>query len=116
MRGVALTLACLLFNGAEFSGASVESPVSTWAIPGGVGMGASLGDVERANGRPFGIHLYKNSAGIADWNGGSLGSGTCSFFVTFKHGDPRINDASRVMSDDSSVRSLGLRVFRFGVN
>jgi hypothetical protein len=105
-----------VFNGVESSGASVEAPVSTWTIPGGVGMGASLNDVERANGRPFGIHLYKDGAGITHWNGGLLGSGDCSFFVTFKHSDPRITETSRLMSDDSSVRSLGLRVFRFGVN
>lgn len=105
-----------VFNGAEFQGASVESAASTWTLPGGVGMGTSLEDVARANGGPFEIHLYQGGAGIQDWKGGALGSGRCTFFVTFNHQNPQVTGASTRMSDDPDVRAMGLKVFRFGVN
>ncbi|MBB6307339.1 hypothetical protein [Xanthobacter tagetidis] len=52
---------------------------TAWSV-NGIGIGASLADVEKANGRPFRIQGFSGPAGgvVADWQGGrlaNLGSG-----------------------------------------
>lgn len=107
-----------LYPGSErpFSGASVEDRASSWTMPGGVGMGAALAEVERANGGPFQINLYAGGAGLVDWKGGALGAGACSYFVEFEHGDKSIKTPRALSSDDPALQAMDLKVARFGVN
>lgn len=105
-----------LSSESAFQGASVDERASTWTIPGGVGMGAGVADVERANGRPFKLLVHAGGASSQDWNGGALGEGGCSFWVSFEHGDKSITAQHDAMSDDPALRALGLKVYRFGVN
>ncbi|MEP9348428.1 hypothetical protein ABLE88_05755 [Xanthobacter sp. KR7-225] len=48
---------------------------TAWTV-NGIGIGASLADVEKANGRPFRIQGFSGPAGgvVADWQGGKLGN------------------------------------------
>jgi hypothetical protein len=100
----------------SFSGAAVEDRASAWTIPGGIGMGATLADVARANGRPFKVFLYAGGASGADWQGGALGAGRCSYFVTFEHADKAIKEPRTLSSGDPAIQALALKVTRFGVN
>jgi hypothetical protein len=99
-----------------FAGASVNDRESTWTIPGGVGMGASLADVARANGRPFQVFLFAGGASSSDWQGGALGAGACSYFVNFEHADKTIKEPRTLSSDDPAIAARALKVTRFGVN
>lgn len=105
-----------IFNNAEFNGASVDSSSTTWTLPGGAGMGASLEEVQRANGRPFEILVFAGGANSPDWQGGALASGGCHYFANFEHGDQKIAQPYKVRSDDPATRALGLKVGRFGLD
>lgn len=63
---------------------SAGGPESQWIGPSGLYVGASLAEVEAANGGPFELRGFQNhSAGeVTDWLGGALGAkpgDTCQF-------------------------------------
>lgn len=105
-----------LFDATQLQGASVNTAESAWKLPGGVGMGAGLADVERANGQPFELHVHAGGASSKDWNGGALGSGGCVFFANFTHAHAKIATPYTIRSDDPAIRALGLKVDRFGLS
>lgn len=110
----------------------VGGPESQWIGPGGLFVGASLADVEAANGGPFELMGFQNhNAGeVVDWLGGALAAKpgeTCEFAMTL--GLPQdltgeavesvSNDPEKVYRSDSpemkaanpSVDGLGLSFF-----
>lgn len=63
-------------------------PTATWIAPNGLRIGASLGEVEKANGRPFDLSGFDWDYGgtVTDWKGGALAEpspGGCRVSVGF---------------------------------
>ena len=111
---------------------SAGGPESQWIGPGGLYVGASLAEVEAANGGPFEMMGFQNhSAGeVTDWLGGALAAkpgDTCEFAmvlglspdaaseaVTAVSGDPDKvyrSDSPEMRSANPSVDALALHFF-----
>lgn len=111
---------------------SAGGPESQWIGPGGLFVGASLADVEAANGGPFEMMGFQNhNAGeVTDWLGGALAAkpgDTCEFamvlglspdaaaeVVTPVSGDPEKvyrSDSPEMRAANPSVDTLALQFF-----
>lgn len=80
-------------------------PESQWIGPGGLFIGASLADVEAANGGPFELMGFQNhNAGeVVDWLGGALAAKpgeTCEFAMTLGLPEDLTGDAAAAVSGD----------------
>lgn len=82
---------------------------SAWSVAG-IGIGASLSDLEKANGKPFRIQGFGGNGGgvVADWRGGRLGAlgGGCALGVQLA--------LSAGVSDAAQTRISGPRIFGSG--
>lgn len=111
---------------------SVSGPESQWIGPNGLFVGASLADVEAANGGPFELMGFQNhNAGeVTDWLGGALAAkpgDTCEFsmamglspdaaaeVVTPVSGDPEKvyrSDSPEMRAANPSADELALQFF-----
>ncbi len=99
---------------------------SAWSVAG-VRIGASLADVERANGRPFRIQGFGGNAGgvVVDWQKGALGNmpGPCRLGVQFaltaeasNGGQAKVSGPKIFLSSDPNIRALKPIVGLFWVN
>jgi hypothetical protein len=93
------------------------SPRSAWITPDGLAIGATLAEVEKANGRPFALSGFEWDYGgtVTDWKGGALAAplpGGCIVAVVFGP-SPKASDAARAAvagdrgfsSDDRKMRA-----------
>lgn len=83
----------------------VGGPESQWIGPGGLFIGASLADVEAANGGPFELMGFQNhNAGeVVDWLGGALAAKpgeTCEFAMTLGLPENLTAEAMKAVSND----------------
>lgn len=83
----------------------VGGPASQWIGPGGLFIGASLADVEAANGGPFELMGFQNhNAGeVVDWLGGALAAKpgeTCEFAMTLGLPQDLTGEAVQAVSSD----------------
>lgn len=98
---------------------------SAWSV-NGIGIGSSLADVEKANGRPFRIQGFAGAGGgvVANWQGGRLaniGNG-CELGLQFalpatspQGAQGRVTAARVFASNDPAVRSANPTVGLFWV-
>lgn len=66
-----------------------EGQRSQWTGPGGLSLGESLADVERANGGPFMLYGFEWDYGgiVTSWRGGAFApQGNCTVHVAFRPG------------------------------
>lgn len=98
---------------------------SAWTV-NGVGIGTSLTDVEKANGRPFRIQGFAGAGGgvVADWQGGRLANigGGCRLGVQFalpatlsQTAQAQVTSARSLSSKDAALRSANPTVGLFWV-
>ncbi|MFG1419771.1 hypothetical protein V5F38_19625 [Xanthobacter sp. V0B-10] len=99
---------------------------SAWTV-NGIGIGASVADLEKANGGPFRIQGFGGQAGgvVADWQGGklaNLGAG-CRLGVQLAlpatvstAAQGRISGPRRLSSTDAGVRAANPTVGVFWIN
>ncbi len=99
---------------------------SAWTV-NGIGIGASLADLERANGKPFRIQGFGGNAGgvVADWRGGRLANlgGGCVLGVQLAlsatasdSAQARISGPKVYTSNDAGIRAANPSVGVFWVN
>ncbi|GAM96977.1 hypothetical protein U91I_00598 [alpha proteobacterium U9-1i] len=95
----------------------IDSPVSTWALPNGLGMGDRLDAVERGADGPFDVQQQdNNTARGPDWNHNGAGSlGACSYHVSLDH-DRALFDTPVNNSADPAFRSWRPRLSRVRVD
>lgn len=103
----------------------VSQPTSLWKGPGNIGVGASIADVEAANGAAFTVQGFGWDYGgfVSDWKDGKLGGdgGPCRPIVRFQtEGDsvaPEIvGDGVQPLSNDPAVRKADPKVVLFGIS
>ncbi|WP_296581328.1 hypothetical protein [Xanthobacter sp.] len=99
---------------------------TAWTV-NGIGIGTSLSDLERANGKPFRIQGFGGNAGgvVADWRGGRLGNlgGGCVLGVQMAlsagasdGAQARISGPKVYASNDPAIRAANPSVGVFWVN
>ncbi|MFG1247510.1 hypothetical protein [Xanthobacter flavus] len=99
---------------------------SAWTV-NGIGIGTSLSDLERANGKPFRIQGFGGNSGgvVADWRGGRLGNlgGGCVLGVQMALSagasdgtQARISGPKVYTSNDPAIRAANPSVGVFWVN
>ncbi|MFG1215085.1 hypothetical protein LJE71_11560 [Xanthobacter autotrophicus] len=99
---------------------------SAWTV-NGIGIGTSLSDLERANGKPFRIQGFGGNSGgvVADWRGGRLGNlgGGCVLGVQMAlsagasdGAQARISGPKVYASNDPAIRAANPSVGVFWVN
>lgn len=99
---------------------------SAWTV-NGIGIGTSLSDLERANGKPFRIQGFGGNSGgvVADWRGGRLGNlgGGCVLGVQMALSagasdgtQARISGPKVYASNDPAIRAANPSVGVFWVN
>jgi hypothetical protein len=125
----------LLWNDAPASGPQTVGTVdvfgSNWRGPGGIHVGSSIAEVEKANGKPFILYGIGWDYGgiVLDWQGGALGAikpeagpgmirRDCGLGVTFTQGPGVSNEATlkaggerKFTSDDPALRDAKLIVW-----
>ncbi|MGD9980489.1 MAG: hypothetical protein AB7H66_10365 [Hyphomonadaceae bacterium] len=92
----------------------VSTPETQWRGPGGVTVGTSLADVERANGRPFSLYGFDWDYGgwVSNWRGGAL-DGDCRVRVRFDPGENapmNVSGDSEFSSDSAEMRAANATV------
>ncbi|MDA9436389.1 hypothetical protein [Bradyrhizobium sp. CCBAU 51627] len=97
---------------------------SRWTV-GGISIGSSLADVQKANGKPFFVAGFEWDYGgfVTDWKGGTLGrpmQGGCTVTIRFdrKSAAPKslLGDAVKVASDNATLVKWAPVVAEIGVN
>lgn len=97
---------------------------SRWSV-GGVTIGSSLADVQKANGKPFLVSGFEWDYGgfVTDWKGGALGrplQGGCTMTVRFdkKSAAPKslLGDGVKAASDNAALVRWAPVVTEIGVN
>ncbi|MFG1345896.1 hypothetical protein V5F59_13460 [Xanthobacter autotrophicus DSM 431] len=99
---------------------------TAWSV-NGIGIGASLADLERANGKPFRIQGFGGNAGgvVADWRGGKLANlgGGCALGAQLAlsatvsdAAQTRISGPKSFGSNDPAIRAANPTVGVFWVN
>lgn len=99
---------------------------TAWTV-NGIGIGTSLSDLERANGKPFRIQGFGGNSGgvVADWRGGRLGNlgGGCVLGVQMALSagasdgtQARISGPKVYASNDPAIRAANPSVGVFWVN
>jgi len=97
---------------------------SRWSV-GGITIGSSLADVQRANGKPFLVNGFEWDYGgfVTDWKGGALGrplQGGCTVTVRFDKNAaaPKslLGDGVKAASDNATLIRLAPVVTEIGVN
>lgn len=99
---------------------------SAWTV-NGIGIGTSLADLERANGKPFRIQGFGGNAGgvVADWRGGRLGNlgGGCVLGAQLAlsagasdGAQARVSGPKVYTSNDPAIRAANPSVGVFWVN
>ncbi|MBN8917465.1 MAG: hypothetical protein J0I31_17830 [Rhizobiales bacterium] len=99
---------------------------TAWTV-NGIGIGTSLSDLERANGKPFRIQGFGGNSGgvVADWRGGRLGNlgGGCVLGVQMALSagasdgtQARISGPKVYTSNDPAIRAANPSVGVFWVN
>ncbi|TYL93986.1 hypothetical protein FXB40_19290 [Bradyrhizobium rifense] len=97
---------------------------SRWSV-GGVTIGSSLADVQKANGKPFMVAGFEWDYGgfVTDWKGGALSGpmqGDCTVTVRFdrKSAAPKslLGDGVKVASDNATLVKWAPVVTEIGVN
>lgn len=99
---------------------------TAWTV-NGIGIGTSLSDLERANGKPFRIQGFGGNSGgvVADWRGGRLGNlgGGCVLGVQMAlsagasdGAQARISGPKVYSSNDPAIRAANPSVGVFWVN
>jgi hypothetical protein len=98
--------------------------VSRWSV-GGISIGSSVADVQKANGNPFLVSGFEWDYGgfVTNWKGGMLGSplqGGCTVTIRFgrKAGAPRSlsGDGVKVASDNAALVKWAPVVTEIAVN
>jgi hypothetical protein len=97
---------------------------SRWSV-GGITIGSSLADVQRANGKPFLVNGFEWDYGgfVTDWKGGALGrplQGGCTVTVRFDKNAaaPKslLGDGVKAASDNATLIRWAPVVTEIGVN
>jgi hypothetical protein len=93
---------------------------SLWVGPHGVSVGDAIGDIERANGRPFQLWGFGWDYGgwVSDWQGGAFAAADgCNVRARFQaRGNPSAASGDAAfMSSDAAVRSADPAVSEFGL-
>ncbi|MBB4042224.1 hypothetical protein GGR34_003913 [Microvirga flocculans] len=96
-------------------GKSLRHPIridlvgSDWSAPKGLRVGASIEEVEKANGKPFVLYGFEWDYGgtVAGWNGGALGHlpGGCALYPVFEAEDTASDDVLDAVSGDARFPS-----------
>ena len=108
------------------SGLSLRDTAKTsrWSV-GGISIGSSLADVQKANGKPFMVAGFEWDYGgfVTDWKGGALGrplQGGCTVTIRFdrKSAAPKslLGDGVNVASDNATLVKWAPAVAEIGVN
>ncbi|WP_036010329.1 hypothetical protein [Bradyrhizobium yuanmingense] len=100
-----------------------DAKTSRWSI-GGVTLGSSLSDVQKANGKPFLVSGFEWDYGgfVTDWKGGALSrlQDGCTVTIRFgkKAGAPRSlsGDGVKIASDNTTLVKWAPVVTEIGVN
>ena len=96
---------------------------SKWNV-NGIGIGSSLADVQKANGKPFMVAGFEWDYGgfVTDWKGGTLGhpmQGGCTVTIRFdrKSAAPKslLGDGVNVASDNATLVKWAPVVAKIGV-
>jgi uncharacterized protein (DUF1684 family) len=108
--------------------ASINREGSVWALPGGVKIGSSMADVEKANGKPFLVGGFGWDYGgyATEWNGGAFDADAatgCRISIRFepKQDAPEkellaaSGDGVKVSSASPEARALEPRVTRISI-
>lgn len=106
----------------ELKTVRVDGEASLWRLENRVGIGATLVELERMNGRPFRLAGFgwDHQGVVRSWNGGTLEPTMKSVYLYFAPDPRQVNGPAyrRVMGDrefssnDSDVRALEPRVAR----
>jgi hypothetical protein len=102
----------ILAGDGEPAYARISAPGSRWKTAEGLGVGASLAELEKANGRPFTFQGFEGdmSGMVIDWLGGKFYIGVSVRLAA----EGKIPDTFKgnviFRSDDPEVRKLPLRV------
>lgn len=105
---------------------SIQAKGAGWTGPNGLGVNASLSDVETANGRPFSLYGFGWDYGgtVSDWKGGAFATipGDCNLIVVFGSDESADESALRKVSNDNEfgsdtpeIKAVKPRVERIGV-
>ena len=101
-----------------------DSATSRWSV-GGITIGSSLADVQKANGKPFLVNGFEWDYGgfVTDWKGGALSrplQGGCTITVRFdkKAAAPKslLGDGVKAASDNATLMKWAPVVTEIGVN
>ncbi|WP_027576499.1 hypothetical protein [Bradyrhizobium sp. WSM1743] len=101
-----------------------EAKISRWSI-GGITVGSSLANVQKANGKPFLVSGFEWDYGgfVTDWKGGALSrplQDGCTVTIRFgkKSGAPRSlsGDGVKIASDNATLVKWAPVVTEIGVN
>lgn len=97
---------------------------SRWSV-GGISIGSSLAEVQKANGKPFLVSGFEWDYGgfVTDWKGGALAGpmqGGCTVMIRFdrRSAAPKslLGDGVKVASDDPTLVRWSPVVTEIGVN
>lgn len=93
---------------------------SLWVGPQGLSVGDAIGDIERANGRPFQLWGFGWDYGgwVSDWQGGAFAAADgCNVRARFQaRSNPgAASGDAAFMSNDAAVRSADPAVSEFGL-
>lgn len=88
-----------------------------WRTPEGIGIGATLAEVEAANGRPFTLSGFGWDYGgsVLDWDGGRLAGAGCRLLLRFEPGGPYEGDVDgdrEFRSDQTEMRAANPVVYQ----
>jgi len=125
-RRIEVSFAGKAMNGVTGLSIRDVAKTSRWNIAG-FSIGASLADVQKANGGPFLVAGFDWDYGgyVTDWKGGALARlqpGSCRVVVRFgmdegpSTPERLLGDGVKVSSDDATLRKWGPTVVEIGVN
>lgn len=95
----------------------VSGETSDWTGPHGVQLGASLADIEQANGKPFNLYGFGWDYGgwSTQWNGGAFAGPDCLTRMRFQSRTERASGDSEFASNSADMRAADAHVREFHV-
>ena len=110
--GTSEAVEIILAGDKEPAYARISATGSRWKTSEGLGIGASLAELEKANGRPFTFHGFDGdmSGMVNDWLGGKFYIGVSVRLAATESVPDTFKGGVILRSDNPEVRKLSLRV------